>query len=304
MPTTLRPDVLVAGGDRLGEGPLWDDRTGTLHWIDISDGEIWSRTGLDDDATVERRTTPSMVGTVALDEDGRLFAGLVDGIAVLDGAEGDAVATAGGDPDWRMVATYGDQPADVRSNDGKADPFGSLVIGTAHHDGAPDLGKLYRLRPDRADLEVLLEPVTISNGLDWDETGTTLTYIDTPTRTLRRFRYRPDGPLEPTGDDLVVDRTLGHPDGMCLDADGCAWVALWGGGGVARFTPAGVLDTFVEVPTTNVTCCCFAGADLDRLVITTASQGLDAGADRTHAGSVFVVDPGVTGRRANRIWRT
>jgi sugar lactone lactonase YvrE len=60
----------------------------------------------------------------------------------------------------------------------------------------------------------------------------------------------------------------------------------------------------VEVPTANVTCCCFAGPALDHLVITTASQALADDADRTHAGSVFVVDPGVTGRRAHRIWRT
>jgi sugar lactone lactonase YvrE len=280
VPTTLRPDVLVAGGDRLGEGPLWDDRTGTLRWVDIVEAEIWSRAGLGDDVPVERLEAPSMVGTIVLDEEGALYAGLADGVARRDG-EG-----------WTPVASYPDHADDVRSNDGKADPFGSFVVGTAHLDGAPERGRLYRLRPDRSEPEVLLEPVSISNGLDWDVTGTTLSYIDTPTRTIRRFRYLPDGPLAPLGDDIVVDRSLGHPDGMCLDVEGCLWVALWGGGGVARFTPDGALDTFVEVPTANVTCCCFAGPALDHLVITTASQALADDADRTHAGSVFVVDPG------------
>jgi sugar lactone lactonase YvrE len=70
-----------------------------------------------------------------------------------------------------------------------------------------------------------------------------------------------------------IDEEL--PDGMCIDSEGMLWVAFWGGARVGRYNPqTGEQLAHMEVPALNVTSCCFGGADLKTLYITTARQGL------------------------------
>ena len=95
---------------------------------------------------------------------------------------------------------------------------------------------------------------------------------------------------------LVVDPADGLPDGLTVDADGDVWLAVWGAGAVHRYDPDGTLTGVVSVPTPNVTSCCFGGAALDRLFITTAASEPDDGI----GGSVFVAEPRVAGRPTNR----
>jgi sugar lactone lactonase YvrE len=72
-------------------------------------------------------------------------------------------------------------------------------------------------------------------------------------------------------------------------------VALNGSGVVYRYTPAGVLDEVVHLPTAKVTACTFGGPGLDQLFITTSREGM-APDDDPIAGSLFRADVGVPGR--------
>jgi sugar lactone lactonase YvrE len=75
-------------------------------------------------------------------------------------------------------------------------------------------------------------------------------------------------------------------------------VALWGGGVVRRYTPDGALERTVEVGTSRVTSCAFAGEGYHQLIITTASVGLD-GDER--AGLTYRYQPAdVTGAPVDR----
>jgi sugar lactone lactonase YvrE len=90
----------------------------------------------------------------------------------------------------------------------------------------------------------------------------------------------------------------GNPDGLTVDAEGCVWVALFGGSAVHRYTPDGDLLAVVPIPAAQVTACTFGGPNLDRLYITTSREGLDDAAQATQplAGALFSVDvPGVRG---------
>jgi len=155
---------------------------------------------------------------------------------------------------------------------------------------------LYRLDPDLT-LTVALTGVTISNGMAWPG-DQTMYYIDTPTGRVDRFRVRDDGTLADRTPVIEVDG--GAPDGMCIDDEGCLWVALWGGHAVHRYAPTGELLAVVAVDAPQVSSCCLGGADGRTLFITTSQEGMSADdrARHPHPGKLFSVDVGVTGRPA------
>ncbi|MBN6056685.1 SMP-30/gluconolactonase/LRE family protein, partial [Nonomuraea sp. RK-328] len=66
----------------------------------------------------------------------------------------------------------------------------------------------------------------------------------------------------------------GAPDGMAIDAEGCLWIAMWGGGRLVRLDPEGRLLSEVPVPVAQPSSCAFGGPDLDVLYVTTAREGL------------------------------
>jgi L-arabinonolactonase len=81
----------------------------------------------------------------------------------------------------------------------------------------------------------------------------------------------------------------GFPDGSCIDAEGGLWNAEYGNARVVRYTSAGKLERVIEVPAKAPTCCCFGGAGLDTLYITSAG-----------GAGVFAVRPGVAGLPESR----
>jgi sugar lactone lactonase YvrE len=128
-------------------------------------------------------------------------------------------------------------------------------------------------------------------------------YIDSTTGTVEAFDFDlASGSLSNRRPVVKIPASDGLPDGMCIDAEGYLWVALFGGGAVHRYSPAGSLDRVLEVPTAKVTCCAFAGDDLGDMYITTASVEMsdeELAAD-PEAGKLFRCRPGVTGTLPHR----
>lgn len=287
MSATTAPEVLDSRVCELGEGPMWDARTNEIFWVDILNGAAHALAP----ATGATRTlTPArLVGAILPRRnpgDGWLVS-LEHGPALL--GEAGAVRPLG---TW-TEADGAAPEIPVRCNDAKCDPRGRCLLGTMAHGGDPGCGSLYRLEPG-SPLERVLAGVTISNGLAWSADARTLYYVDTGTRRVDAFDYDLEtGGLSGRRPVVHVPEEAGMPDGMTIDAEGCLWVALWGGGAVRRYTPEGELDAVIELPTPQVTSCVFAGPELDLLVITTARLGL--GAEERTAGRTFAVTPGVTG---------
>ncbi|WP_433514544.1 SMP-30/gluconolactonase/LRE family protein [Nonomuraea sp. CA-143628] len=252
-------EVVPVPRARLGEGPCWDERTGTLLWVDIPAGLVHR---LDPaDGSHESIDVGQPVGVAVPRVSGGLALAVRDGFAVHDG-------------ELTVVApvTAAERPGN-RMNDGACDRAGRFFAGTMAQDDTPGAGSLYRLGPDRR-VERILDGVAISNGIGWSPDERLLYYVDTLTDRVDVFDYDPA-----TGQ--VADRrlfaVLPSPDGLTVDASGHVWVALWGGGKVVRLRPDGQLDLTVEVPATNVTSCAFGGPDLDILYVTTAWDGRTGG---------------------------
>jgi len=89
----------------------------------------------------------------------------------------------------------------------------------------------------------------------------------------------------------------GVPDGLCVDAEGCLWIAIWGAGEVRRFTPDGRLVAVLAVPAPLTTSAAFVGPALDLLLVTTATRDMtpDQRAAWPDAGRLFLARPGVSG---------
>ena len=277
-------DVALPDRAHHGEGPVWDGRTGRLLWVDITAGLVHAW----DPVTSQRERIDlgRDVGCVAPLAAGGVIAGVRDGIVALDerGREHPIVAPLAQDPNVRM-------------NDGACDPDGRFWTGSMAYDMRPGGGALYRLDHDGR-LATVLRDVTISNGLAWSPDGRHCYYIDSATGGVDRFEYRADdGSLAGRTRIVDVPSAAGDPDGLTVDAEGCLWVALWDGGQVRRYDPAGRLLTTLELPVARVTSCAFGGADLGSLYITTSRFGLTAAqlAEQPLAGALFVADPGVRG---------
>lgn len=183
-----------------------------------------------------------------------------------------------------------------RMNDAKCDPEGRLYAGSMSTSGG-FTGSLYRVD---AALEVvaLVDDVGISNGLAWSSDKKSLFYIDSPLGSVDRFSFDPaTGAISDRTVVIRIDPGFGAPDGMCIDTEDHLWVAIWGGGVVRRYDPAGVLVDELKLPAPRVTSCCFGGADYDQMYVTTAREGMsETELDRFPlSGSVFRFTPGVTG---------
>jgi sugar lactone lactonase YvrE len=278
----LDAELVVDAHATLGEGPRWDP-AGRLYWVDI----LAPALHVYDTAAETDRVVPvdRYLGAVVLRAVGGLMAAVHEGFAALD-------------PDTGAVdlrATVQASDSGLRMNDGNCDPQGRFWAGSMALDERPGAGSLYRLDPDGS-VARMLSDVTISNGIVWSLDGSTMYYIDTPTRRVDAFSFDPDeGRISGRRPVIELPAGPGSPDGMAIDADGCLWVALYSGSAVHRYTPEGRLDALVSVPATAATSCAFGGAQLDVLFVTTAAQGTPRGAHEPHAGGLFAVDPGVRG---------
>lgn len=283
-------DVLDSERCELGEGPIWDDRSEELLWVDIVRRQVHHRSLDGPRSTV---TFEEAVGAVALCRDGGWLLSLEHGPA-RSTRSGDVARLA-----WFADADPGPSEMPVRANDAACAPDGRFFAGTMAWDASASAGALYRLDPGGGPLVRVLDGVTISNGIGWSPDGRTMYYVDTRTQRVDMFAYDTGtGSLADRRPGVDIDPRVGAPDGLTVDAAGAIWVALWGGGAVHRYAPDGRLDRVLELPCTQVTSCTFAGAQLDRLAVTSAFVDLDR--PQELAGATFVADVGVTGLPTNR----
>jgi sugar lactone lactonase YvrE len=284
---------------QLGEGVRWDERRSELLAVDILAGRVY-RGRMNDDDLLERvrvyelPATVGMIAPVQKDDGWVLGAGRDFVYMTPDGSH-------------RLITRVA--PDGTRMNDGACDPQGRFWGGTLADDHHAGGGALYRLdRTGRA--QMVLEGLTISNGLGWSPDGRTMYLVDSGPRVIQAFTFDGDRGTISAGRVLVtVPEDVGAPDGMTVDAGGDLWVAIYGGGRVNRYAPDGSLREVYPIPARQCTCCAFGGPGLHQLFVTTATEGWTDEQRRSDpaAGMVYRVDTHATGRpaapfRPDRAW--
>lgn len=287
-----QPRCIWPVGAELGEGPLYLHAQRTLWFVDIKGRRIHccqfgeSPHAIADTLHTRSWSAPDQVGFIVPGADGRLLCGLRHGLHWFDPNTGA----------FREFLPLPDEPVGNRLNDGGVDHAGRLWFGSMDDAERDPSGALYCLQAGR--LQRHDGDYVITNGPAFSPDGRTLYHVDTLQRVIHAFALHADGSLGTRREFARIQRPGAYPDGPCVDAEGCVWIALFGGWGVERYSPAGELLDFIELPVANCTKVTFGGAGRRTLFITTAWKGLSAQQrlEQPLAGGLFQVEVAVTGQ--------
>jgi sugar lactone lactonase YvrE len=286
---------LAATGDRCGEGAVWHPTEQALYWTDINRFFIHR-------FSLEQQTVSTW-----------FFHQPVTALALTDRDETLAVVLGSGLILWEPQTDRRGAPLfrlpgwpNVRCNDARVDPRGSLWIGTMRNnvnaDGSPRSiggtdGVLYRVNPDGG-VTQWLRDIAIANTLAWSPDRSRFYFADSLANRICSYRY--DLSTGEIGDErcFLKDFARGLPDGSDIDSDGFLWNCRYGGRCIVRVAPSGEIDRIIEMPIENPTTCVFGGPENSTLFITSAS--LDAPLSDRLGGCLFALETGVTGLASNR----
>ena len=277
--------TLPAPASRLGEGPTYDRRTNTAWWFDILGCKLFEA----DLGTMAVcvHDLPRMASVLAVVDDERQLLAMQDGLYLREVASGRLTL-------FRPLEA---DNATTRSNDGRVHPSGALWVGTMGIKEETGAGSIYCL--SRGVLHRLYGGITVPNAICFSPDGATAYFTDTPKGLLHRVAVDPATGL-PVGEPATLfDHRGGEGwlDGAVVDVHGLIWNARWDGSCVDAYSPEGARLRTVAVPTRRPSCPAFVGLDLDRLLVTTAFDDLEAAdaSGNPHQGRTLLFDVGARG---------
>lgn len=286
----------------LGECILFDEETQLVWWTDI-DGKSLYRTSLSDsENAVHKIELPKMVGAFCFTTlPNVLLLGWEDGFQFYDWKKQEAIG------EYSAGEVVNPRGLPSRLNDGRCS--GSAFICGAFFGHLDDCRvKVYSVTVDdqqKLRHAPIIENVRITNSLAFDDNK--LFFCDSPTKQIHVYDYQDGGvPSSPRLLYSYPEEAVGFPDGSCIDSEGYLWSCIWrsgtGPGRVQRLHPTtGEVVYMVQMPdtTSQVTCCCFGGPELNILFMSTASIDRDA-TKEPNAGAVYAVKVPFNGRPERR----
>ncbi|KAF9069132.1 hypothetical protein BDP27DRAFT_1383343 [Rhodocollybia butyracea] len=290
--TIVVVEPILKSSCTLGEGPLYDPATATLHFVDIVERKVYHFNTVDSSVVTNQYEVP--ITSIALRQGapGQLAATTARGFALLN-ADGSLQYIA--EPLEEKFAPF------TRFNDGLCDSKGRYFAGTVYSPEHGIAGKLYKYDPANQTCTIVDEgPFTDSNGLGWSVDEKTFYFTDSFVNLIYMYDYDIEGGTLSNRRTVIDAKQLGYTgfcDGLCIDTEGAIWSARWGDSRICRFIPnSGVADLEIIFPTVlNVTSCCFGGPNNDQLFVTSSHCGAIGGdpclqTEYPDSGHLFKVD--------------
>lgn len=255
--------LLIKSTCQLGESILWDNRNGGIYWVDILGKQIFKHKFGSGQTSIWN--LDDYISKIVINDPHGFILGMQGMLASWEEATNIV----------KPIIDIPHENGQIRTNDGGLDPDGNFWIGTMHMDAISGRGKLYCYKDQK--LHVMLDAVSIPNGIVWSGKLPYTYFIDTFTNEIRRYDFTKDTNETAHYDVLVkIPSEYGSPDGMCIGPDGNLWVAHWGGYGVYCWDiNTGKLLDRIYVDAPHVTSCVFGGSNNQDLFISTAKVGLD-----------------------------
>lgn len=290
-----KPKCVAPTADVCGEGAVWHSGEQAVYWTDINRFLIHRLTPAD--GCVKSWVFDEPVTALVLTSVSDTLIAVLGSRAILWKPRTDVRQALGFSLDgW----------PDVRCNDARADPEGSLWIGSMANNVNPDgsagsvngsKGVLFRVDPDRS-VTLWKHGIGISNTLAWNPERARFYTADTLANIVYVYEYERRTREIRNEQPFFCDFSRGYPDGSAMDSEGYLWNCRYGGRCIVRVAPNGNVDRVIEMPVDDVTTCTFGGADLRTLYVTTASAAWKA-KDR-FAGGLFALETSVQGQPENR----
>lgn len=267
----------------LGECPIWDPIREVLFWVDIDQGLLYEYSPQSLGLKVHQ--IGQKLSCVALTKTDRLLLATERGFAFYQP----------GDPPPANFLNVISMGTDSMFNDGKVSPDGEFWAGSK---GPRGTSKLYRLSHELT-CSILLEDISISNGIGWSLDGKFFFHTDSLDHTIYRYTLQGE---ELTNKEIFYTPPQGTPDGLTIDADGNLWVAIWDGGRVVQLSAQGEEMAQILMPVSRPTSLVFGGKDLRTLYITSASVDLTEKekSAQPYAGALFSVQTKAVGLAPKR----
>lgn len=279
-------DCVWSAGAMLGEGPVYDSRSGRLVWLDIKGLKLHAYTVADG----LRRTWNLKQRLCSVDLapqgwvppphfNGDVFLGCGDHGFGWISLQSEDVAIES------IVHPEADLPFN-RFNDGKIGPDGRYWAGTMDDSEASATGSLYAFSRDGS-WTILDTGYRVTNGPAFSPDSRTVYHTDSALQTVYAFDLTHGGAL--TGKRVFHQfaEGEGYPDGMTCDVKGCIWIAMWDGHRIQKFSPNGERLGSITMPVARPTSCAFSTADPNMLFVTSAAVGSRKG-DATAGGLLRV----------------
>jgi sugar lactone lactonase YvrE len=122
------------------------------------------------------------------------------------------------------------------------------------------------------DPEVVAEDIEFPNGCAISPDGRTLYLAETFGKRISRFAIDDEGRL---GRRTLHAELPESPDGLCLDTDGCMWVAMTHLKEFWRLAPDGTVNQRMASPYALAVTCVFGGADRKSLFLCSADTTIE-----------------------------
>lgn len=286
METAYSGTVLVDTRLTLGEGPTYDPATDTAWWFDILGKGL-----------IEHRFATGQTITHALPVMGSVLAKVDAERQILATEKGIFIRETGTGALTLLTELEPERP-DNRSNDGRVHQSGALWVGTMSKTAADGAGAIYHVAGKT--VTRLYDGISIPNSICFSPDASLAYFVDTRVNQMMKVSVDPATGL-PTGTPSIHINGRerdGGIDGSVCDAEGGIWNACWGVGAVDHYNKEGKHIARYRLPAAQTTCPAFIGAKADRLLVTTATEGLDAEglAADPEGGKIFLLDVTVKGQ--------
>jgi len=289
---TSTPICVAPTGDVCGEGAVWHASHSAVYWTDINRFLI-HRLTLADQCVRTWFFDEPVTALILTDRDEVLTVVMGSSVILWEPAS---------DRRYSPIFHLEGWPK-VRLNDGRADPGGSLWVGSMRNNVNPDGtsgdaggkdGILHRI-DSAARVTLHRRGVGISNTLAWSPDGRRFYFGDTIANVIWVYDF--DSATGQISNEVpfLEDFDRGLPDGSTIDSEGYLWNCRYYGGCIVRVNPNGKVDRMVDMPVKNITTCTFGGADLKTLFVTTASSP-----GERLSGGLFAIQCEVRGQAENK----
>ncbi len=268
----------------IGEGPIWNKFDNKLYHVSgYGDNEICC-IDLETKENIVRKL-PFGVSAIGFSKKGEMLISCKDGAFILN------------DDDTR-TPLYDREKYEIKfGNDAKVGPDGRFYIGTQSSKrkgtGNEIDGKLFSIDKN-GEVKVLLDGLILSNGFDWSMDEKRFYHTDSDTGIIKEYNFdKEKGEISFTGRQVKVSGV----DGFTIDQNDFLYVACWGYEHIAVVDTSDMqIKKYIEVPARIPASCGFAGKDMEKLVVVTATLGADLESDK-NAGYTFVWDINTKGRK-------